>query len=84
MRESSRPKARHTDIVLQEIGDETLVYDLKTNKAICLNQTSSVVWRKCDGTNSITEITEFLGSHMTTEVNEELTNFAIHQLHISI
>jgi Coenzyme PQQ synthesis protein D (PqqD) len=46
------PKARAENIVIQDLEKETLIYDLKTNKAFCLNETSALVWQLCDGTNS--------------------------------
>ena len=35
------PKIRTENTVIQEMKDETLVYDLKTNKAVCLNEMSA-------------------------------------------
>ena len=36
-----KPKARVSDLVIQESGNELLIYDLKTNKAQSLNETSA-------------------------------------------
>jgi len=46
------PQARSEDLVIQDIGDEVLVYDLTRHKAHCLNRTAALVWRKCDGTRT--------------------------------
>ena len=43
------PKARTANIVVQNLRDETLIYDLTTNQAFCLNETSAVVFNYCDG-----------------------------------
>lgn len=43
------PMARTSDVVVQEIGKEILVYDLKTHKAFSLNETASIVYQSCDG-----------------------------------
>lgn len=43
------PKAKSDNIVVQNLKDETLVYDLTTNKAFCLNATSAKVFNHCDG-----------------------------------
>ncbi|HZH35571.1 MAG TPA: hypothetical protein VEX64_12070 [Pyrinomonadaceae bacterium] len=37
------PKARENDLVVQELKDEVLIYDLKINKAYCLNETSAAI-----------------------------------------
>jgi hypothetical protein len=50
------PLTRSEGIVVQEFGDEILVYDLLTHKAYCLNQTASRVYRACDGKSSFKEI----------------------------
>ena len=43
------PKARETELLIDELPDETLVYDRKRHKAFCLNRTTTLVWRRCDG-----------------------------------
>lgn len=41
------PKARTSHIIEQEADKELLVYDLRTNKAFQLNETSKIVYRAC-------------------------------------
>jgi len=48
--------ARQNGIVVQEMPDEVLVYDLDSNKAHCLNQSAALVWKSCDGTNTVGDI----------------------------
>jgi hypothetical protein len=50
------PIARSTEIVVQELGKEVLVYDLNTHKAFNLNETSSIVYRACDGKTTFDEL----------------------------
>lgn len=50
------PLARTADIVVQELGKEILVYDLNNHKAFNLNETSSVVYKSCDGFTSFDEL----------------------------
>jgi hypothetical protein len=50
------PVARNTDIVVQELGKEILIYDLKIHKAYNLNETSSIVYKACDGKTSFAEL----------------------------
>ena len=67
-----KPLSRHSEIVVQELKNEILVYDLKTNKAICLNQISAMIWQLCDGQNSISEISRLSSEQMKTPVTEDL------------
>lgn len=50
------PLARTENIVVQTAGKELLIYDLKTHKAYCLNETSKIVFEACNGQNSIEEL----------------------------
>ena len=43
------PNARVDDLVVKQMQDETLVYDLQRHRAYCLNAASSLIWRHCDG-----------------------------------
>ena len=76
MNNSQFPAARKNALVVQDMPDEVLVYDLKTNKAHCLNQTAARVWRACDGKTSISEIAEQFGNG----ANEDMVWLAIDQL----
>lgn len=74
------PIARQEGLVIQEMADEVLIYDLDTNKAHCLNQTASMVWKACDGKNSVTDITNTLEKELNASVPEDLVWLAIDQL----
>lgn len=74
-----KPSARKVDVVIQELQDETLVYDLNKNKAYCLNQTSALVWRECDGTRDADEITRNVSRKMGAPVSENIVWLALNQ-----
>lgn len=74
------PKSRQAEIVVQELETETLIYDLKTNKAFCLNETSALIWQLCDGTQNVTEITNLANLKANTELSEEVVWLALDQL----
>jgi hypothetical protein len=76
MDNSRFPVARKSGLVVQEMPDEVLVYDLNSNKAHCLNQTAASVWRACDGKTSVSEIATSFGAG----ANEDLVWLAIDQL----
>ncbi len=74
------PMARQTGLVVQEMPDEVLVYDLDTNKAHCLNQSAAFVWKSCDGSNSIMDIVKQFESNGRGKVTEDFVWLAIDQL----
>ena len=80
MNSSQVPIARKEGLVIQEMPDEVLVYDLDTNKAHCLNQTAAFVWKSCNGRNSVAEITKLVGDDSGSAVPEDLVWLAIDQL----
>jgi hypothetical protein len=49
-------RAREEELVVQELENELLVYDLQSHLAHSLNPTAAAVWKQCDGTHSIAEI----------------------------
>ena len=80
MNNPQNPVARKTGLVIQEVPDEVLVYDMETNKAHCLNRTAAMVWRSCDGTRSVSDIAAHLGSISGESVTDDLVWLAIDQL----
>ena len=74
------PLARNNDIVIQETGNEILIYDLKSNRANSLNETAALVWNHCDGSKTAKEISEEISVQMKTPVSEELVWLTLDQL----
>lgn len=79
MKETQIPKARKKGLVIQEMPDEVLVYDLDEHKAHCLNSTAAKVWQACDGEKEIFEIAKLL-NNTDSKVAEDLVWLAIDQL----
>src|SRR5437764_14523577 len=76
----TKPLARKEGLVIQELPDEVLVYDLDRDRAHCLNETAAFVWQRCDGRTSTVEIARFLGQKVNAPVDENVGCFAIEQL----
>lgn len=76
----ANPTARQAGLVIQEMPDEVLVFDLATDKAHCLNQTAASVWKACDGENSVFNIARILETESGKPFSEELVRLAIDQL----
>ncbi|MEE8148708.1 MAG: PqqD family protein [Longimicrobiales bacterium] len=78
--ESSFPKARRKDLVVEELPDETLVYDLERDKAHCLNPTAALVWRRCDGNTSVADMAALLEQEMDLPADQSLVWMALDRL----
>jgi hypothetical protein len=77
---SQFPTARKSGLVIQEVPNEVLVFDLESNKAHCLNDTAAMVWKSCDGKTSVPEIAKFIGKETGKNVQDDLVWLAIDQL----
>jgi hypothetical protein len=71
------PKAKTAHLIVREIDDETLVYDMGRHAATCLNEFAAKVWRRCDGTTSVADIADALGE------DERAVWLALHRLNKS-
>lgn len=80
MIENKYPSSRRNDLVIQELDDEVLIYDLKENRAFCLNETSALIWQLCNGKRSTAEIVEALNQKLNSLASDELVWFALEQL----
>jgi hypothetical protein len=74
------PKARKDELVIRELSDELLVYDLKLHQAHCLNQTAAAVWKLCDGKATVRDITNALTNELQMPVDERIVALALKQL----
>lgn len=75
-----KPKARIDSVVTTKTDNELLVYDLKTNRAVCLNSTAAAVFESCDGKNSIREIGMCLESFTGMKPPKELILLTLAEL----
>lgn len=73
-------KSRTQQLVVQECKDETLIYDLATDKAYLLNETAAFVWKSLDGKTEIRSVAADLARHTKSAVNEEIVWLAIERL----
>jgi hypothetical protein len=75
------PKARVKDLVVENLDDETLVYDLLNNRAHCLNSTASMVWRYCDGRTDVNGIARKILEKTKRETPSDVVQLALQNLH---
>ena len=74
------PKARSENLVIQTLPDETLVYDMTSNEAHCLNETAAFVWSKCSGDLTVDDIAHSATIAFGKPVSADLVNFAVKEL----
>ena len=74
------PRARQEELLVHELTDEVLVYDLKRHKAHSLNRTSVLVWKRCDGASSAAEIARLLEEELGASIDEDVVWLALKQL----
>jgi hypothetical protein len=80
MANSLLPKARKDKLHLQEMSDETIVYDTRSDRAHVLNGTASLVYTYANGKRTPAEIARLVGAALRTPVTEETVWFALAQL----
>jgi hypothetical protein len=71
----SLPRARRDGLLVEELGEEILLYDRDSHTAHCLSPIAACVWRHCDGERDVTELAELTGE------SERLVADALHELH---
>ena len=77
---NKKPMSRQDDIVVQETNGEILIYDLRANKAFCLNETSALIWKACDGTRNVSDLSKHVSQQMKADANDDMVWFALEQL----
>jgi hypothetical protein len=76
----TQPRARTERIIVKEVQDEVLVYDMDRDLAHCLNLSAAAVWKKCDGINTPAQIANFLRTESQANVTEDFVWLALDQL----
>jgi len=77
MKTPLKPTAKFDNLVIQELSDEILIYNLENNKAFSLNETSKLVWQNCDGQKEVTQIASEVGKSLKQEIPADLVWLAL-------
>ena len=80
MKIPNNPKSRSQNLVLQEIDNEIMIYDLNSDKVYGLNETSASIWGMCDGKRTIAEISDQMSEKLQMPVSEDYVWLALHDL----
>lgn len=74
------PRMRRERLIIDELPDEVLVYDLDRHKAHCLNHAAALVWKQCDGRTTPQVIARRLQRQVDEPFSEDLVWLALRQL----
>src|SRR5581483_5880426 len=77
---NSLPHAREDELIIREVSDEVLIYDLRRHRAYCLNQTAALIWQCCDGKTPVVRIKARLERELKKPADEELIRVALERL----
>ena len=75
-----KPLARKEGLVIQELLDETLVYDLERDKAHCLNRSAAIIWNHCDGKREVAALSQILSQQTGLPADDNLVWLALDEL----
>lgn len=70
--------APREDLVLEEIEDEVVILDLKSNSYFGLNPVARLVWQQLEAERSVGDIVDEIASHFEVErqqVSEDVLDF---------
>ena len=74
------PTSRQARLVIQELPDEVLIYDLNRDRAHCLNQAAAFVWKQCDGRTTVAEALARFEEEFGVDADEAMIWLALDQL----
>lgn len=78
--DSLTPLARSSDLVIEDSGEELLVYDQRKDIAHRLNATAATVWRHCDGARTVEQLVDVLHESVGELADEDLVMISLDQL----
>lgn len=74
------PRARSTDLIVQELPDELMIYDARDKKVNCLNRAAASVWRQCDGERTVAELARRVSAELGTPFDAAAVWYTLRQL----
>jgi hypothetical protein len=77
---AARPRARKEGLLIRDLGDEVVVYELESHRGHSLNRTAALVWRACDGRRSVAAIAARLGRELGAPPDAHLVRYTLRRL----
>src|SRR5260370_11313728 len=60
------------NVIVQDVFEEVLVYDLEREIVRRLNRTAAAIWKQCDGSKNVGEITRAVARQFEGRVDEQV------------
>ena len=74
------PIARTTDLTIEALPSETVVYDTTNHRVHCLNEMAGLIWRHCDGKSSVEQIAGRLSEDLKLPVDSDVVKLGLREL----
>jgi hypothetical protein len=74
------PKRRDTELLIEELPTETLLYDTTDHKVRCLNSLARLVWKHCDGRTKEAEMVEIIRKELNIAVDASVVRLTLEKL----
>jgi Coenzyme PQQ synthesis protein D (PqqD)/UPF0506 len=66
------------NVIVQDVLEEVLVYDLERDIVRRLNRTAAAIWKQCDGHKNVAEIARAVAPQFEARVDEQVVLLALH------
>jgi hypothetical protein len=73
-------RVHDSQLIVRQVGPETVVYDRRRHRAHCLRPLAAAVWRAYDGRRSSAEIAERVSSAQREPIDEAAVQVALRRL----
>ncbi len=81
MRQQKKPPvARDEGLLVEQVGDETVVFDADTKEAHCLSALAAVIFAHCDGKTTVADLARLASERMNEPVETAQVMDALAQL----
>jgi len=74
------PLARKSDIFVENLPEEVVLYDKTNNKMHCLGKTAAAVWENCDGTRSVDDLAQIVEAKFGAPADRKVVLLALEEL----
>ncbi len=74
------PQARTDRLLVTDVDDEVVVYDLERQRAHNLNHTAALVWRSADGERSEEDLSALVSARLDVDDAQDIVRVALKRL----
>lgn len=79
-RRTEVPRARDKRLIVRELSEETIVYDIDRSRAHCLGPVAAAVWRHCDGRSTAARVAALVEAETGVGVDQATVWLAVGRL----